>query len=380
MNQTLKNRPVAESIVWRMAGGNAARTGRFPTKDSRSIKLEQTWRAGGSVKAPVVFSGEGVAFVADMSGGVAAFDADGGILWRKQFPGGISAAPALCGSKERLFVGTLRGSVCALSVGDGRELWRYEVRTESDPRILSDLLHVDAMDSVLLSSWGGRFVGLSTKTGEECGAWNAGVYPRSAAAADRDGNVFLVRAVWDQGVELVQVSPAGEESVLHREPPSPRGAKRTVVAAAPVLDGERSQVCFITNRDREAVLQAWSWKSGGIAWRRALPAAVAATPSVDGRGRSIVADLAGTVRCVDGDGTPVWEYATGCEYLLAGAVIDGAGSTWIGDPWGRLHQIESDGRGKVVDEAERSIETQPSFAPDGRLVVPGTSGEVRVFG
>lgn len=380
MNQPLKIDPVSDSTTWRLAGGNAARTGQFPGKVAESLKLKRSLRASGSVKAPVVFSSKGVAFVADMSGMVAAFASDGSCLWRKQLPGGICAAPALDVAEERLLVGTLRGIACALGAVDGSELWRAEVRTESDPRILSDLLHVGATDSVFLSSWGGRLVRLDAKTGEERGAWNAGVSPRSAAAADRLGNVFFVRAVWDQGVELVHLSPAGEETVLHREPRSPRGARRMVVSAAPVLDGERSQVCFVTNRDRDAVLQAWSWKSGAIAWRRELPAAVAATPAIDAGGRLLVADLAGTVRCLDGDGTPVWEYATGCEYLLAGGVSSGTGTTWIGDPWGRLHQIGSNGQGKVVDEAERSIETQPSFTPDGRLVVPGTSGEVRVFG
>lgn len=380
MNRPLKIDPVSGATVWRMAGGDAGRTGRFPDGSAGPLKLERTLQASGSVKAPVVFSSKGVAYVTDMTGAVAAFASDDRRLWRRQLSGGISAAPALDVAEERLFVGTHNGFAYALGAVDGRELWKRAVRTESDPRILSDLLQVGATDSVLLSSWGGRFVRLDAKTGEDRGAWDAGVSPRSAAAADGAGNVFFVRAVWDKGVELVHVSPAGEETLLHREPQSPRGAGRTVASAAPVLDGERSQVCFVTNRDRDAVLQAWSWKSGAIAWRRELPAAVAATPALDGRGRLLVTDLAGTVRCVDGDGTPVWEYATGCEYLLAGAVCAGTGAAWIGDPWGRLHQIESDGRGKVVDEAERSIETQPSFAPDGRLVVAGTSGEVRLFG
>lgn len=372
--------PVADSTTWRMAGGNAGRTGRFPEGSSRQFKRERSLRAGGSVKTPVVFSCEGVAFVADMTGTVTAFASDGRCLWRKQLPGGISAAPALDAAEERLFVGTLQGTACALGAEDGGELWRRQLRTERDPRILSDLLHDAAKDAVILSSWGGRFVRLDAGTGEERGSWNAGISPRSAAAADREGNVFFVRAVWDQGVELVHVSPVGKETVLHREPQSPRGAGRMVVAAAPVLDGERSQVCSLANRDRDAVLLAWSWKSGGIAWRCELPAAVAATPALDGRGRLLVADLAGTVRCIDGEGAPVWDYGTGCEYLLAGAATAGDGRAWIGDPWGRLHQLEPDGQGKVVDEAGRSIETQPSFAPDGRLVVPATSGEVRVFG
>lgn len=380
MSEPLKVDPLPESGTWRMAGGNAARTGRSPDGPTGSIKLGRTLRADGSVKASVVFNRAGAAFVADMTGNVATFAAEGHCLWQKPLPGGISAAPALDASEERLFVGTLRGVVCALSTADGSEVWRVEVKTRSDPRILSDVLYLDGNDSVILSSWGGRFVRLDARTGGPRGSWDAGISPRSAAAADRGGNVFFLRAVWDQGVELVRVSPAGEEAVLHREPQSPRGANRTVVSAAPVLDAERSQVCFITNRDRDAVLQAWSGKTGAIAWRRELPSAVAATPALDDQGRLLVADLAGTVRCLDGDGNPVWEYGTGCEYLLAGAVCSDASAAWIGDPWGRLHRIGSDGRGEVVDQAKRSIETQPSFAPDGRLVVPGTSGEVRVFG
>jgi outer membrane protein assembly factor BamB len=314
-----------------------------------------------------------------MAGWIQSFTPENRRRWKVQVDSGMSASPALHATQPRLFGGTHKGSVYSLDTSTGAILWRTAVHSKSDPRILSDLLHLERSDLVVLSSWGGEFVALDAKSGQERFRWNAGSYPRSAAAADTEGNIYCIRAVPEKGVECVRVNGSGKEDVLHREPEDERGARRALVAAGPVVDEARDSVCFILNHPRSAHLLAISLQSGAVRWRRELPSAVQAAPAVLGNGL-IVPDLAGVVHGISPDGEPAFRYETGCEYLLAGAVGHSDGTCFVGDPWGRLHRIDHRGTGRAIFEARRSIQSRPSFDAAGRLYVPCTDHVVYVFG
>jgi len=300
-------------------------------------------------------------------------------LWRQRLDGAVSATPAVDVSAGRVFVGTQMGWVYALATGDGRVLWRQRVPTKTDARIVSDLLWLETQQRVVLSSWGGRFNALDAATGEIAHTWDAGISPQAGASTDTSGNCFCLRAVRGEGVAFVRVAPEGGETVLHRQPEGERGASRMVVAAAPVLDEPRGIAYFIVNRGRDSALHAWSLRDARLLWQRDLPRMIVATPALRPDGAIVTAGMDGAVHVLAPEGSPLFRYDTGAEYLLAGPVCDGEGNMFVGDPLGRLHVIDSGGSGRATFETARSLQARPAFDPHGDLFLPGTDRTVHVF-
>lgn len=366
--------------VWSQAGGNPARTGRFPASVAVRGRPQPRLKTAGAVQAAVVFDARGCGFVADMAGEVRAFAAEGREPWRCRLDGAVSATPAVDPTAGRLFVGTHRGRVYALNASDGAVLWQRELPTASDPRITADLLYLPRARRVVVSSWGGRFHALDADSGRTAQEWDAGLTPSAAAAAASDETIYCLRVTRGAGVTLVQRGPNGRETELHREPEGPRGAGRTLVSAAPVVDEARGRVWFVANDGRGAAVLVWSQATGGPLGRWPLPGGVQATPALAPDGALWVADLAGGLHrfSAEGASTP-HRYNTGAEYLLAAPVCEGSGQCLVADPLGRLHLIEPGGRGRVVFEATRAFLAAPSFDPAGNVYLPGTDRRVYVF-
>ena len=365
--------------AWCMAGGDPQRTGRF----GGPVKLASTplpcLETRAAVQAPVVFDGADRALVADMAGTVRAYTGEGRVLWERTLEGGVAAAPAVQTASGLLFVGTLAGSIYALETRSGATAWRLSLPSETDPRIVADLLVAPVLDLVITSSWGGRFCALTGDTGKLRFAWNAGISPRAAVSADHDGNLYCLRAMREGGIQLVHVDGEGAESILYRAEAGPRGAVRTLVAAAPVLDAPRGRLYWILNADRTGHLCAWSLVARDLLWRYAFDRAVAATPAVRADGVVLVADRTGGLQAIAPDGSLAFQCKTSAEYLLAPPVCDAMGRAFVSDPTGGFRQLEPDGGCRVLFEAPRALQTQASFDRRGRLYLPCTDRRVYVF-
>lgn len=369
-----------EGPVWSAAGGGPARTGLFPARLDLKSKPARTLRTRGAVQAAAVFDASGRGFVADLAGTVQSFDADGAPRWERALDGAVSATPAVDPDNGRLFVATHTGRVWALAAVDGAVHWQRDLPTASDPRIVGDLLYLPRRRRLVVSSWGGRFHALAVESGRTVAEWDAGLYPSAGAAADARETVFCLRVTPGSGVMLVQRTAAGSETVLHREPEGPRGAARTPVTAAPVVDEARGRVWFVANDGRGAALLVWALAEGRLAAHWSFPVGVQAPPALAPDGAAWVADLAGRVhRCDPARPEARERYDSGAEYLLAAPVSDASGRCWVGDPLGRLHRIEPHGQGQVVFEAARGFQAAPSFDPAGNLYLPGTDRRVYVF-
>jgi len=365
--------------VWDAAGGGPARVGSYSGHAVVGGGPMRRLVARGAVLNSVVFDGQGTVFIADMAGVVQARTSEGALRWETRVEAGMQASPALSADGGTLFVGTLGGRVHALNSVSGRSVWRRDLPTASDPRILTDLLHEPATGTVIVSSWGGRWHALEAGTGKTRFEIDAGISPAAAAAADPDGNLYLLRAVAKGGTELVRVMPAGTETVLHRQAETARGARRALVAAAPVLDLARQIGHAVCNRDRDAELVTWSLTSGKVKQRTSLPRAVQGTPALLPDGSVALADLGGRILAVEPGRGIKFEYVSDTEYLLAGPVVEAGGRLYCGDPLGRLHAVEEQGRGRCLFEAERSVQGRCSFSPDGALHVPSADRVVYVF-
>jgi outer membrane protein assembly factor BamB len=362
--------------VWCVAGGDGTRCGLWSRPVRLGNRVVRRLRAQAAVQASPVFDRRGSVYVADMSGGVQAFRLSGELQWRTKLAGGISATPAVHLDEPWLFVGTHLGRVYALDTATGRILWQQELPSQTDPRIVSDLLWVPKAGVVVTSSWAGRFVALDTRTGTIWGSWDAGLWPATGAAADQAGLIYCLRAVAQRGLELVRVSPGGQEIVLHQAPEPACGAGRMLTGPAPVLDAARQVVYFVANGDRAAQLCAWSLETDTLLWTRQLPYTVRATPALRTDGVVLVADLGGGVQAVQPDGTLGFRYHTGTEYLLAGPVCEAEGTCWVADPTGVLHEVNRAGQGRRVVELDRAVQARPAFDPTGNLYVPCTDRTV----
>jgi outer membrane protein assembly factor BamB len=362
--------------VWRTSGGDNSRRGLFIGEPRSAGHPGEPLPADAAVHASVVFDNDGSAFVADMSGTVQAFDPSAGSRWRVRLANGVSATPAVDSKQGRLYVGTHGGWVHALATATGHEVWRQHIPSSSDARILSDLLHLPGQGLVVLSSWGGRFHALDTARGQERFSCDAGISPSAGAAADSRETIYALRAVRDKGVQFLRLDPGGSEKVLTEESGRQRDARRTVVLAAPVLDEARGRAYFIVNVDRQSVLHSYAFETGTIVWTHRFSHGTAATPCLCKEGPILVASLDGTLHAIGADGTLLYRYVSGCEYLLAGPVCDDRGHAYLAAPDGLVHQVDNRGVGRPLFEARRSFEARPSFNPNGHLCLPCTDRSI----
>ena len=378
MSEHRKNR----SRVWRTSGGSNARTGLFDGK-VRIGTSPSCREVEGGIRASPVFDGIGNCYLASMAGMVSSYTPDGDERWRVRLPAGISASPALNPSDKAVFLGTVGGEVCALDPLDGRTLWKRGVPSQSDRRILSDLLFLPVQDLVVLNSWGGQFHALEAETGVVRISWSAGISSFAAAAAAANGRLYALRAESTEarsGLVCFSLDPwSGEETEILFQPGSRRAANRMKVAASPIVDEMRQRLFIVTNVNNDSRLHAYSLVTNQFLWSRNFNRFIVATPTLMADGSVAVGDLSGVVHVVSPSGSLQHRYHTGAYYLLAGPVCDSEGTVFIGDPEGKLHLLSPEGTGTVIFEAGRSIEGRPAFDPGGRLYLPSMEGNVYVF-
>ncbi len=367
------------SKVWRTAGGDNSRRGFFDGALNISPKPIRRLKAAGSVQTPVIFDQFGAAFITDMAGGVQAYRPEGEVIWSIRLDSGISAAPVLQPDDKILFIGTHSGIVYALDAANGKEIWRKEISSQRDTRILSDFLYNQKNNTIVLNSWGEKFYALSARNGDVINSWDAGISPYAGACAASDGTLYCLRAVWDKGIQFVSIDINGQEKILFQHDKQKKPATRLTVSAEPVLDENEGVIYFITNIDQKSYLNAWSIQHEKIIWKRSFAKYINATPTLLSDGSIIIADLNGDVHAISKGNTRLYRYSTGCEYLLSSSVSDSNDNVYIGDPLGLIHKIGINGIGQPFYETERSIQARPSFDEKGRLYIPATDKYIYVF-
>jgi len=330
-----------------------------------------------------VFDAAGNTYLASMAGEISSYASDLCERWHVQIPDGISASPVLDPSDRHLFLATLGGEVYALDPSDGRIRWRRRIPSQSDQRILSDLLFLPRQSLVVLNSWGGQFHALEAETGTSRFTWSAGISPYASAAASEEGTVYALRitsAEEKSGLVCFALDPrSGEETEIFFQPAQVRTANRIAVAASPVIDDVRKKLYVIANEDNDSKIHAFCLATQKPLWSRDFRRFIVGTPALRADGSVVVADLNGVVHVVSSLGSLTYRYHTGAYYLLASPVCDREGSIFVGDPEGRLHLVSPGGTGEVIFEARRSIEARAAFDPSGRLYLPSRDGQVYVF-
>ncbi len=374
-----------KNSVWHTAGGNNRRDGLNRSSFSLNPKSSTRLKMKGRIKASPIFNHEGMMFIADMEGNIKAWTLEDQPAWSKTLDAGIFSTPTLDLDQNRLFVGTVKGTIYALDGNRGEPIWETSLPSRDDPRILSDLLFLPKHNLLVTSSWGGRYVALDAKTGKESFSWPASWKPYVSASADIHDTFYCVRA---QGapedsnqsgeIQLLKINPNDQkETVL-----ASQSAKRRYPYSPmcpPVVDEENGMVCFTAPVETHTELIGISLSDGSEHQRFKIEGHLTATPAITPGGNIIIADMRGVVHCRSREGKLVYRYHTGADYVLSAPVCDHEGAVYVGDTNGVLHAIASDGVGKTVFEVRRGIEARPAFDPMNRLVVATTDGEVHLF-
>ncbi|MCW2337695.1 outer membrane protein assembly factor BamB [Sphingobium sp. B2D3A] len=268
--------PPVVNPAWAQSGGNAAKAiGHVALGDN----IQQAWSAsvtgGGSrsrlAAAPVVAGGK--LFVIDTDATVSAFDAKTGArLWSKsirspnqpsqvQFGGGVSV------EGDRLFATSGAGSVAALNVADGAEIWKVQPGgpLRGAPTLSNGNAYVMSQDNQLfaLSQADGAVVWTDSGTLEATGVFGVG------APAAAQGSVIAGYSSGELTAYRYENGRALWGDALSRTSISTSVAMLTDIDADPVID--RGQVFAIGEGGRMAAYELvsgqrlWELNIGGIA-------------------------------------------------------------------------------------------------------------------
>lgn len=185
---------------WAMYGGGPRLANYLPAADPPQGVIENVIEIGAGVRsAPAVIAGNSPAIFIGGQSRVAAFDADGGLVWERPVSGPAHGVPAIAGNI--LYLGSLSKRVLALDTQTGRTLWEYE----SDSPIPGSVTVADGI--VYAGSRGGRIHALDAATGRRL--WKTELHsPAVAPAAAADGKVF---AASTDGVLYIRHSGTGDK-------------------------------------------------------------------------------------------------------------------------------------------------------------------------
>jgi outer membrane protein assembly factor BamB len=375
-----------KTIIWRSSGGHNRHNGQGHRALSSNLSLQKTYPVKAGITASPVFTESGNMLVADMADSLTFYSPQGSEMWKIALQGSIYATPAIHESDTLAYVATCAGRLYAIDLTTGDIVWESEIPSESDPRILSDVLYLPNTKSILITSWGYEYSIINAATGKIKSKIAAGSRLYAGASATEDETVYLVRAKWaqnqsEQAIELVRLQVgAGEAEVLHSTPPEKKSVNFMTIAAPPVINDEEKQLYFIVNSDSRSTLFSYSIDDNKISWKSHFPRHLVTTPAIRPDGAIVISDLIGSVRILDPIiGLETSAYKTGAYYLLGSPVCDAEGTAVVGDIEGKIHLISSRGKGRVLHETGRCIQGRPSFSPNGLLAVPSMDGHVYMF-
>ncbi|KIH75582.1 Outer membrane protein assembly factor BamB, contains PQQ-like beta-propeller repeat [Geoalkalibacter ferrihydriticus] len=320
-----------------------------------AVQLEEVRRhvSQGFVDAPPLPVG-GPVLAASWDGTLSAFDDRGRRVWRRQL-GEVIDAP-LAADAQAVFGQTWGREVFALSLRDGRLLWRfvYEPSPADDHRqggvvLLDDLL--------LVPAWNGTLHALDKKSGAPRWSFDAGDALRAAPTV-HDGYIYLA-------------DTAGRISALHRD-----GRLHWQLSLEePLLSAPALTPQGLVVLGRAGTLTALSF-AGEILWQRALDETCFYAAPVFVDATLVVATAGGGLWRLSADGQVIWRSTlSGPSYATP---LVHQGRIFVGDNNGNLEVFNLDSGeslarwpvGEAIQGAPAALGQQVLFgARDGALHV-----------
>lgn len=297
----------------------AAANGKLVKVDAATGDVVWRQRVDGRLAAGPGADGN-VVVVANRSGQVFAFDANGVARWTKPVNGEVLTAPAVAGGL--VVVRTTDNRVTGLDAADGRQRWVYQ-REPSPLALRMPQPPVFAADGLVLGFAGGKVGALAANDGAL--RWEAPIaYPKGFSELDR---------VID-------------------------------VAGAPAVRG--SQVCVAAFQAKVACL---ALRNGAPAWQRDFDASPGV--ALDADHLYAVTEKSEVAAFAAGDGTPKWRNDTLTWRSLGPPAVVGR-AVAFGDFDGYVHLLSRQ-NGEVIGRLKTDgspITTAPVLA--GRLLIVAT--------
>ncbi|MCP9495279.1 MAG: PQQ-binding-like beta-propeller repeat protein [Pyrinomonadaceae bacterium MAG19_C2-C3] len=342
---------------WAQFRGNPQLTGYSRSGLPENLKLQWTFEAGESIESSAAIV-DGTVYVGSQKGELVALDlGNGAVRWRYNAKAGIGeSSPAVSGGV--VYVGDLSGVVHAVSARDGRGLWTFKTGKEikASPVVVDDRVLIGSYDEHLycLSARGGKLL-WKFKT-EGAVHSTAGVSNGIAHIAGCDEQFRAIRI--SDGREVFRVSSGAYT-----------GASPALWQGNAFYGTFNNEVMGVNLVARKV---GWHYQHP----QRQFPF-YSSAGAVDGR--IVVGGRDKMVHCLDAfSGRSLWTFATQARVESSPALA--AGRVFVGSNDGRFYVLDFNSGRKVAEfNAGAPISASPAVA-QGRVVIGAQDGRLYCFG
>lgn len=347
----------AATDSWPQFRGNHQLTGFSKSELPKDLKILWTYEAGESIESSAAIV-EGTVFVGTQKGELIALDlGNGAVRWKYGVKAGIGeSSPSV--NNGIVYVGDLSGVVHAVSARDGREVWTFKTNNEikSSP--------VVAGDRILIGSYDGHLYCLNAADGKLL--WKLKTDgPVHATVGIAEGLAYI--AGCDEIFRAVRIAD-GREAF--------RIVSGAYTGASPALMQGNAFYGTFNNEVLGVNLVARR-----IGWRyqhreRQFPF-YSSAGAVDGR--IIVGGRDKLVHCIDAmTGKQIWTFTTRARVESSPALA--SGRVFVGSNDGRFYVLNFSTGAKLADfNLGAPISASPAVA-SGRIVVGAQDGRLYCFG
>jgi eukaryotic-like serine/threonine-protein kinase len=343
---------------WPQFRGNPSLTGIATSSLPKTLKLLWTFDAGESIESSAAIA-DGVVYVGSESADLIAVSlADGKLLWKYKVMDGIGeSSPAVHAGV--VVVGDLSGMIHGVSAKDGKGIWTFAASGEvkASPAIVDD--------RVIIGSYDGNLYCLSLKDGKLIWGFKTNG-PVHATASIAAGVAYISGC--DGVLRGIRIADGKEVSNITTG--SYTGASPALSPTGAVYFGTFDNNVLAFNLKTKRPM--WKYENP----QRQFPFYSSAA-LVDGK--VIVGGRDKIVHCLNAaTGKQNWEFATRSRVESSPAVVEGR--VYVGSNDGKFYVLDESTGAKLWEfEAGAPLSASPAIA-QGRIVIGSQDGKLYCFG
>jgi len=356
--QEVKNASITSLDDWPQFRGNPKLTGVSTSSLAKFLKLRWTFEAGESIESSAAIVG-GVVYVGSQSGHLMAVSlSDGKEIWRYQATEFGIGESSPCVGIGLVYIGDLDGVLHAVHVETGRKAWTFRTESEikSSPVVIGDRVLIGSYDSHLycLDALSGK---LLWKVATEGYIHTTPSIFQGVAYISGCDEIFRAIGIKD-GKELFQIPSIG------------------YTAASPALLGDAAYFGTFSNEvvsvNRRQKTVAWRYEAKNSNFPFYSSAAVVA-------GKVILGGRDKKVYCLKAQtGMPIWIFPTGGRVDSSPVVV--GNRVYVGSHDGRFYVLDLVNGEKLWKfNAGAPISASPAVAGEN-IVVGSQDGQLFCFG
>lgn len=356
--QNPKNVSITSLDEWSQFRGNPKLTGVSTSSLTKSLKLRWTFEAGESIDSSAAIVG-GVVYVGSQSGYLMAISLnDGKEIWRYQATEFGIGESSPCVGMGLVYIGDLDGVLHAVHVETGRKAWTFRTDSEikSSPVVIGDRVLIGSYDSHLyaLHALSGK---LLWKVATEGYIHTTPSIFQGVAYISGCDEIFRAIGI-KNGKELFQIPSIGYT-----------GASPALMGDFAYLGTFSNEVVSVNRRQKSV---AWRYDAENSSFPFYSSAAVIGEKVIlGGRDKKVHCLQAKT-------GKPIWIFPTGGRVDSSPVVV--GGRVYVGSHDGRFYVLDLVNGEKLWEfNAGAPISASPAVAGEN-IVVGSQDGQLFCFG